>query len=340
MRYPDFLKENGTIGFVAPSLACASEPYKSAFLNAQKIFTNKGYSLEIGPNAYLQEGIGISNTPKLCAEELNEALCNSDSQVIISCGGGELMCEILPYIDYERIMSSKAKWFVGYSDNTNYTFLSATICDTAAIYGPCAAAYGMEPWHPSLGDTMNLLSGKIDTVSNYDLWEREKIKSEEKPYEPYNVTEPTIIRKFPDNDAEFSGRLLGGCIDCMVTFLGTRFDKVKSFNEKYMDDGIIWFMEACDLNVLSIRRAIWQMKEAGWFEHVKGFLIGRPYCFGEDLFGLDQYRAVTDLLAEYKVPIIMDLDIGHLPPMMPLICGATADVKVAGNNIEIKYSYK
>ena len=29
------------------------------------------------------------------------------------------------------------------------------------------------------------------------------------------------------------------------------------------------FFESCDLNVFSIRRAMWQMDNAGWFENVK-----------------------------------------------------------------------
>jgi muramoyltetrapeptide carboxypeptidase LdcA involved in peptidoglycan recycling len=58
------------------------------------------------------------------------------------------------------------------------------------------------------------------------------------------------------------------------------------------------------------------------------------------MFGIDQYRAVTDLLAEYGVPVIMDLDIGHLSPMMSVVCGATADVAVDGNHIEIAYTWR
>ena len=42
--------------------------------------------------------------------------------------------------------------------------------------------------------------------------------------------------------------------------------------------------------------------------------------------GLDHIRAVTDLLAEYQVPILLDVDIGHLPPMIPLISGSMAEV--------------
>ena len=84
MRYPEFLKEQGTIGFVAPSFGCNIEPYKSAFDNAQKVFSEKGFKLQIGPNCYVGEGIGISNTPELCAKELTEAYCSEKSDVLIS----------------------------------------------------------------------------------------------------------------------------------------------------------------------------------------------------------------------------------------------------------------
>ena len=56
MKYGKFLPENGTIGFVAPSFGCNIEPYRSAFENAQKVWTKEGYSLSLGPNVY--EGCG------------------------------------------------------------------------------------------------------------------------------------------------------------------------------------------------------------------------------------------------------------------------------------------
>jgi len=340
MRYPEFLKENGTIGFVAPAFGCATEPYKSAFLNSHKKWVKLGHGIDLGPNCYEGRGVGISNEPKLCGEELNAWYISAQNDILISCGGGELMCEMVPFIDFERLKQAKPKWFMGYSDNTNFTFLSATILDTAAIYGPCAAAFGMEPWHPSLQDAYEVLSGKTDTVKGYGLWEKESLKDEEHPLLSYNVTEPSVIRRFPDKDVELEGRLLGGCMDILQMYPGTAYDKVKEFNDKYKEDGIIWFLESCELNVMSIRRALWQMKEAGWFEHIKGFLIGRPLMFGQEMFGVDQYRAVTDILDEYGVPIIMDLDIGHLAPMMPIICGGTAKVSVKGNDIRIQYTYK
>ncbi|SCG88334.1 L%2CD-carboxypeptidase A [uncultured Clostridium sp.] len=337
MRYPQNLKKGGTIGFVAPSFGCATEPYKSAFLNAQKKFQEMGYQCQLGPNCYASEGIGISNTPEKCGKELTESYQSGENDCLISCGGGELMCEILEYVDFDAIREAPSKWYLGYSDNTNFTYLLTTLCDTASVYGPCAADFGMEPWHPSLNDTFGILTGEVRTVQNYDGWEKAdcSLKTEETPLEPYHITEPMILKKYPDQDTVFEGRLLGGCLDCLVNLKGTEFDKTTEFIEKYKEDGILWFLEACELNVFSIRRAIWQLDHAGWFQYTKGFLIGRPMMFDQPAMGLDQYHAVTDLLAKYQVPVIMDVDLGHLHPAMPLITGSYANVRVEGNSIEI-----
>lgn len=370
MKFPKYLPDQGTIGFVAPSFGCNIEPYRSGFNNAQKKFTELGHKLDLGPNCYEGSGIGISNTPQACGAELTEYYCSDKNDVLISCGGGELMCETLEYVDFARIAAAEPKWYMGFSDNTNMTYLLATLCDIAAIYGPCASAFGMEPWHESIHDAYALLRGEKKTVRGYELWEREGKKDEEHPLEPYNVTEKRELHVYipthtclentevvPDEYAQnqgkntksvhieqaekrettvtIEGRLLGGCMDCLVNLLGTKYDKTIDFVERYKEDGVIWFLEACELNPMAIRRAIWQMKNAGWFSHVKGFLIGRPMLFGQELMGLDQYHAVCDLLEEYGVPVIMDVDLGHLPPMMPIVCGSYATVQLQGNDIAI-----
>ena len=340
MRYPRFLDKNGTIGFVSPSFGCAIEPYKTAFANALKKFEDMGYKTNVGPNAYKCDGIGISTNPVDCGKEFMDYYSAKDNDVLISCGGGELMCETIDNIDFDKIKEADPKWFMGYSDNTNMTFLLATLCDVASLYGPCASTFGMSPWHKSLYDAMDILSGKKKRVANYHKWEKDSLKSPEKPFAPYNVTEETELKVFPGETAKMTGRLLGGCLDCLSNLVGTKYDRVKEFAEKYGDDGIIWFLEACDLNVMSIRRAMWQLDRAGWFKNVKGFIIGRPYNFGQELMGLDQYSAVMGVVSKYNVPVIMDADVGHLAPMMPLVTGSMADVVCEDNHLCIDMRYE
>lgn len=377
MRFPKSIKSGATIGFVAPAFGCNVDPYKSAFQNTQKHFTQMGYKLDIGPNCYESKGIGISNTPQLCGKELTKYYCSPDNDMLISCGGGELMCETMSYVDFDRIAAAPAKWFTGYSDNTNFAFLLETLCDTASVYGPCAAAYGMEPQHKCLRDALEIFEGSRSFVENYDKWEKEGLKDEEHPLLPYNCTEDNIMKAFAPCDKKsggedaasisadsasifavdlisadsasiftvdlisadsvsFKGRLIGGCMDCLTNLVGTRFDKVEAFLEKYKEDGFVWFLESCDLNVFSMRRAMWQMYEAGWFKYSKGFIIGRPLHFKEEMMGLDQYNAITETVEKLNIPVIMDCDLGHLPPAMPIICGSMANVTFKNNKLRIE----
>ena len=347
MRYPEFLKNNGRIGFIAPSFGCAGlEPYYSRFQSALGYFKSEGYSTVCGPNVFLDKGIGKSNTADECGKEINDFFLNNKSDIILSVGGGETMCEDLEYVDFMKIASAKPVWFMGYSDNTNLTFTLPTLCDTAAVYGPCASTFGMQPRHRYLEDAFDLLKGEKLTFTNYDAWEKENPEEETNPTATLNATEPFNLSVYKngvpvsDKNYEFSGRLLGGCLDILLCLCGTKFDKVKEFTEKYKDDGIIWFLEACDLNPLSIIRGLWQLKNAGWFDTAKGFLIGRSLHYPDEVLGTNCLKAYVDTLKEFNVPVVLDLDIGHLPPQMPIISGAVGHVKVSGNAVVLEHELR
>ncbi len=324
MRYPACLQPNGTIGTAAPSFGAGIEPYQSMVKNAFKKFREAGYRLDPGKNTFRSDGIGISAPPAETGEELTRQYLSDKNDVLIAVGGGELMCETLDHVDFDALKEAAPKWYCGYSDNTNFTFLSATLLDTAAIYGPCLSDFGMEPWHPSIRDAFGLLTGETKSVEGYDLWEKKQEHDLLHPLAPYAVTEKSVPVYEGWDGSVLRGRLIGGCLDCLVYLCGTKYDR--DFSEKYREDGFLWFLESCDLNVFGIRRALWQLKNAGWFSGVRAFLIGRPLVMGQEMMGLDQYNAVTGMLSDFGVPILMDLDIGHLSPMMPLVTGALAEV--------------
>ena len=65
------------------------------------------------------------------------------------------------------------------------------------------------------------------------------------------------------------------------------------------------------------------------YSSVKGFVILEPNGY-----------AVMGVIGKYNVPVIMDADIGHLPPSMPVVSGSYAKVNVKADDITIEYQFK
>ncbi|MBQ9909916.1 MAG: LD-carboxypeptidase [Lachnospiraceae bacterium] len=341
MRYGKFLERNGVIAVTAPSYGAGIEPYISRFSSAEGFFRGEGFRVIVGETCHKTDGIGISTDPATCGRELTDFYCSADNDMIISAGGGELMCETIDHVDWDRIRKAPPKWYLGYSDNTNMTFLLPTICDTAAIYGECFSAFGRKPMDAPMRDLVKLLKGETLSVHSYDKWEKPGADPACDPLSAPSCTEDTLISSFNWNGLPFGGRMIGGCLDILTMYPGTKFDRVKDFIDRYKDDGIVWFLEACDFNVYGIRRALWILKHAGWFENARGFLFGRPLCMGQETFdGLNQYNAVLDVLEDLDVPILMDLDIGHVAPQMPMISGAVGTVYRCRDRVEIGFELR
>ncbi len=351
MNTPKFISPGDTIGLTAPSFGAGIEPYITRTSEAIGQLQKRGYKLKVMPSTYKTDGLGISTNPKDAAADLVNVYLDDQVDAVISVGGGELMCETMSFIDFHQIRDSKPKWFMGFSDNTNFIHPLVTLCDVPAIYGPCISSFGKK-WEQSEIDAINLLEGKILTVQGYDLFESPLTEcseeTEQDPLAPYNLNTEKVLTSFihengklmkvsGDTEIEIEGTLLGGCLDILENLSGTRFDGTKEYCKNH--EGIIWVLEACDLNPMSIRRAVWHLKEQGWFDTAAGFLIGRPLAsFGQELMGVDQYNAVTGILGDLKVPIIMDADIGHVKPAMPIIIGSHAAVSAKGNDLTIAMS--
>lgn len=339
MRYPKFLKENGTIGVCAPSFGCVIEPYVTRMQSARNKFSKLGHNVVLTESVTKHKTIR-SSSKTIRAKEFMQLYTDNNIDLIISEAGGEVMCEILPELNFKKITKLEPKWFLGYSDNTNLSFLLPTLCDVASIYGYCFPEFGMEEWHKSIQDHYNLLRGENFNFSGYGKYEVKSLKK--KPgmaLSGYNLTQDVkyhCLSKQKEFNVE--GRVLAGCLDVLVNLCGTKFDKVQDFVEKYKEDGVIWFIESCDLNVLSQLRAFWQLKNAGWFENAKAIIIGRP-ANKEKLFGIDYKRANYSELKSLNIPVLIDADFGHLSPMFPIINGGYAQVSYK-KDLNIKYILK
>lgn len=335
MRYPKFLSKNSTIGFACPSLGCPADPYRSRYDSAKKYFEEEGYRYVESPSVY-QIIKAESNSEDIRAKELQDLYFNPNVDFIISNGGGELMCEILPYIDFNMIKKSEPKFFMGYSDNTNFTFTLTTICDIASIYGIHTCDFGMVPQDVAVKRALEVMKGERTLQESFPLYEKDW--NGDNPLAPYNNTEP-VEYKLIGSRKRFKGRLIGGCLDCLLMLLGTPFDHVKEFVKKYKEDGILWYIESCELNSLAVKRALWQLEQAGWFKYASGFIIGRP---GANItpFDISYEEAIVDILGKYDLPIILNADIGHVSPTVTLINGSIMEIEFNDGKCVFKTTFK
>ncbi len=333
MRQAPFLLKSDTIELVAPSFGVTTEPYLTRSNEAIKQLKKHGFKIKEGACVHLEEGVAASASAEKRGKEIMDAF-KGEASLILSVGGGETMNEILPYIDFEEIKRLPPKWFMGFSDNTNLTFTLATLSDLVTIYGPCAPQFFMKKWRLSEFDAMRMLMSEkhFEGYPKYSITRQNPLK----PLWTYRLSQPKIIVK-NGYEEPFKGILLGGCLDCLLNICGTRFDKVKEFIDKHKEEKIIWFLEACDLSPLSLRRGLFELKEAGWFSSASGFLLGRHLCRDYEQMGVNKYNAVTDMLSSFSKPILMDIDLGHISPSMPILTGAKATVSLLDGNIIIDY---
>ena len=144
----------------------------------------------------------------------------------------------------------------------------------------------------------------------------------------FHLTEETTWKTMSKHAVKIEGRLLGGCIDIIRHLIGTPFGDVQQFRNKHIDgEPIIWYLENCELRTTDLRISLVQMKLAGWFDHCSGLMFGRsPANTPVDHYTVED--VYQDLADELKIPIIYDIDCGHVPPQITFINGAFAEVKV------------
>ena len=319
MIYPEFIRERDIIGVSAPS-AGLTEPLRINTLNnAVKKFEEKGYKILLTPNVRKNED-GVSSSATIRSLELASLYQNKDVKAIICATGGEFLVEMLSCFDFS-VVQENIKWLQGYSDPTGLLFTITTNFDIATIYGSNFAGFGMDTWHESLENNLDILEGKLLMQKSFLKYESMRVDMVT-GREGYHLDTPVYWKTLNQGkEVSFKGRIIGGCIDIITELFGTRFDKTKEFIEKYKGDGIIWYFDNCELSMEDMVRTLWKFKDNGWFQYTTGIIFGRSATSYSNM-GITLEDALNRVLGDLDLPIIIDADIGHVPPRMTIINGA------------------
>ncbi len=338
MRYPKALKKGDCIGITAPSCGIKEEDFLRID-NAKKQLEEKGFRVIETPNVRTNFK-GRSSSKEERAKEFMELWKNPEVKSIILANGGDFLCEMLDILDFKKIKNMEPKWIQGFSDCTILSYVFTLNLDIATIYGPTYKAFGMNNWHISLENSINLMQNKEIIQNSYEKYQEFKgfdVEDENKDlYSGYDLTKKVEWKNLKNEKTiEFTGRAIGGCFDVIKNLIGTKYDKVKEFIKKYKDDGIVWFLEVFEASTPSLFCNLWQMKNAGYFENCKGIIFGRPLMVRKD-YDISYEETIKDIFKGEKFPVILDADIGHVPPQIPIVTGSIISVKSQNGKGEIK----
>ncbi|QCX28706.1 S66 family peptidase [Nocardioides jishulii] len=326
-RFPASLHPGDTIGVTAPSAGAVGAGMDRIRFCIDWL-REQGYEVVVGD---CLEGSGVTSAPvEQRAAELTSMLCDPAIRCVLPPWGGETAIDVVDLLDWDALAAAEPTWMVGYSDLSTLLLPITTRLDWATIHGdnladtPYRPPAGLLSWlelASSPGPHLQRDSGKVTTWGDF--------ATEPHAVEWRGVGEGSW-RLHGADSLSASGRLIGGCVETVGHLAGTAYGDVAAFGQRHADDGLIVYLEACEDAAYSVCRHLHTMRLAGWFEHANAILIGRTRA--PDSNGMTQDEAVLDALGRLDLPIVFDLEIGHVGPHLPLVNGALATVTVDGDN--------
>lgn len=325
MIYPKFLKKGDLIGVPAPSSGAYDDLHCYKYKNSKKKLEEMGYKIKWSENIF-NSIMARSADAKTRANELNEMFEDKDVDFIICAAGGEFIDEILPYVDFDKIVKNP-KWIQGFSDPQGILFPITTKYDIATLYGLNFGDYGTEPYTRDITDNLEIITGNIIEQENYEMFENER-GEQVTGLEPYNFTDKVVWKNLNRDVINVKGRIIGGNLDVILELSGTKFDGTKDFISRYKNDGIIWYFDNCELSKEELIRAMWKLNELGYFENTIAIVFGRNGNDKESYLGYTFETALKDsVISKKDIPIIYDADISHKGPCLTIINGAIATIE-------------
>lgn len=323
LRFPEPLRPGDTIGVTAPSTG-AIGPAAERIAFAIRWLEERGHVVLRGQ--YLSGGDHVSGPKQGRAAELTGMLCDPEIRAVVPPWGGETAIDLLDQLDWDEIARARPTWLVGFSDLSTLMLPLTLRTGLATLHGtnladtPLAVPDGLLHWLDLAGSQRPVIQRDSGMVAGWYSFDEHPEATE------WRVLGPGSWSLFGPPALDASGRLIGGCLDCVASLAGTPYGDVAAFGARFADEGLIVYLEVCEDTAYEVARKLHGLRYAGWFTHANAILIGRTQA--PDGETLTQREAVLDALGGLGIPIVFDMEIGHVGPHLPLVNGALARVVV------------
>ncbi|KOV63064.1 S66 family peptidase [Streptomyces sp. MMG1121] len=323
LRYPRPLRPGDRVGVTSPSAGVARE-LRGRLDVAIKEIEARGYEVVVG--RCMDGSTHLSAPAAERAAELTGMLTDPVIRAVVPPWGGELAIDLLPLLDFEAIGRAEPTWVVGYSDMSTIITPLTLLTGVATVHGnnlmdtPYRAPEGLSSWLDIVaapqGEPFAQTPPGRYRSGGYDDW------TADPGIRQFTLdAEGGWTRLDGDGDVDVEGWLIGGCIETLGPLAGTRYLDTSRLAG---DEPQLVYVEACEDNAFTICRHLHGMRLAGFFDRAAAVLVGRTHA--PDSPALTQHEAVLDALGPLGVPIVADVECGHVAPFLPLVNGARGRV--------------
>lgn len=335
VRFPAPLRQGDRVGVTSPSSGVEGEEAGRIEFCVQWL-RDAGYDVVVGD---CMDGSGITAGPAAArAAELTAMLCDPDIRCVLPPWGGETAIDLVDLLDWDALAAADPTWLVGYSDLSTVLLPLTTRLGWATVHGdnladtPYGVPAGLLSWRDLVTGSGPHVQRDSGVVARWWRWQEDPRATAWK-----HVGTGAWSLHGADS-LDVTGRLVGGCVETVCNLAGTPYGDVAAFGRRHADDGLVVYLEAAGDEAATICRNLHGLRLAGWFEHARAVLVGRTDA--PDHPKLSQREAVLDALGRVGVPIVFDVEIGHVPPHLPLVNGAVARVVVEGERREIVQEFR
>ncbi|MCW2739577.1 S66 peptidase family protein [Nocardioides sp.] len=329
LRFPRPLRPGDRIGVTSPS-AGASGDAAARIDFCVGWLRSRGYEVEVGE---CMDGTGLTSAPaEERAAELTRMLADPAITCVVPPWGGETAIDLVDLVDWDALAGAEPTWLVGYSDLSTILLPVTTRLGWATLHGdnladtPYAVPDGLLHWLDLAGGEGPFVQRDSRLVADWVRFETDARAGE------WTHAGEGSWEVLGGGSVDVSGRLIGGCVETIAPLAGTAYGDVRGWAAQ-LDEPTIIYVEACEEHGVNICRYLHGLRLAGWFDRAAAVLVGRTNA--PDHPQLTQREAVVDALGRLDLPIVLDLEIGHVPPHLPLVNGALARVVVDGDTHEI-----
>ena len=332
IRYPARLRPGDRIAVTSPSAGVGSE-MRPRLDFCIKHLRGLGYEVVVGD---CMDGSGVTSAPAPArAAELTAMLVDPAIRAVVPPWGGELAIDLLPLLDLEAIRAAEPTWLVGYSDLTTVMVALTLRTGIATLHGSNL----METPYAVPEPLLSWLAAATAPAGS-ELWQgaaaayrsgRHKHFAFHPEVREMTLNTPGRWKLLGAQDGaaaqvSATGRMIGGCLETVSMLPGSPYGDVADFAARHAPEGLLVYVEVAEADAVMAARMLHHLRLAGWFDRANAVLIGR--AAGPPSGNFSPRDALVHALGDLSVPVLYDVDLGHIPPQLAIVNGALATVEL------------